>query len=157
MLEASRTVSVEGVCGEVGYQAKTVKIPSNNLVVLAHVKLDLKSFHRLSTRDVTHVRKCTRPSPAFPSCKRRKAGRGLGTRLVHSTAVHCVGRHFQILYACAYANHSHYSGNETIVLTQKSRALIVYLYAWLARSIPVVVGKVYGHHIGKKLYSIAYL
>ena len=29
-------------------------------------------------RDVTHVRKCTRPSPAFPYCKRRKAGRGPG-------------------------------------------------------------------------------
>ena len=27
-------------------------------------------------RDVTHVRKCTRPSPAFPYCKRQKAGRG---------------------------------------------------------------------------------
>ena len=32
-------------------------------------------------RDVTHVRKCTRPSPALPYCKRREAGRGLGTRL----------------------------------------------------------------------------
>ena len=31
--------------------------------------------------NVTHVRKYTRPSPAFPYCKRRKAGRGLGTRL----------------------------------------------------------------------------
>ena len=31
--------------------------------------------------DVTYVRKCTSPSPAFPYCKRRKAGRGLGTRL----------------------------------------------------------------------------
>ena len=31
--------------------------------------------------DVTHVRKDTRPSPALPYCKRRKAGRGLGTRL----------------------------------------------------------------------------
>ena len=29
-------------------------------------------------RDVTHVRKCTRPSPAFPYYKRRKAGRGPG-------------------------------------------------------------------------------
>ena len=28
-----------------------------------------------------HVRKETRPSPAYLSCKRRKAGRGLGTRL----------------------------------------------------------------------------
>ena len=58
------------------YQAKTVKTHSNNLVVLAHVQL--KPFYRLSTRDVTHVRKCTRPSPALPYCKRRKAGRGPG-------------------------------------------------------------------------------
>ena len=56
-----------------------MKTHSNNLVVLAHVQL--KPFYRLSTRDVTHVRKCTRPSPAFPYCKRRKAGWGLGTRL----------------------------------------------------------------------------
>ena len=34
--------------------------------------------------DVTHVRKCTRPSPALPYCKRREAGRGLGTTLEHS-------------------------------------------------------------------------
>ena len=39
------------------YQAKTVKTHSNNLVVLAHVQL--KPFYCLSTRDVTHVRKCT--------------------------------------------------------------------------------------------------
>ena len=48
----------------------------SNLVVLAHVQL--KSFYRLSTHDVTHVRKCTRPSPALPYCKRREAGRGPG-------------------------------------------------------------------------------
>ena len=30
-----------------------------------------------STRDVIHVRKCTRPSPTFLYCKRRKAGQGL--------------------------------------------------------------------------------
>ena len=28
--------------------------------------------------DVTHVRKCTRPSPALPYCKQREAGRGTG-------------------------------------------------------------------------------
>ena len=28
--------------------------------------------------DITHVRKCTRPSPALPYCKRREAGRGPG-------------------------------------------------------------------------------
>ena len=31
------------------------------------------------------------------------------------------------------------------------------LYARLAQSIPVVVGKPYGHHVGKELYLIAYL
>ena len=30
---------------------------------------------------VTHMINYTRPSPTFPYCKRRKAGRGLGTRL----------------------------------------------------------------------------
>ena len=58
------------------YQAKTVKTHSNNLIVLAHVQL--KPICRLSTRDVTHVRKCTRPSPALPYCKRQEAGRGPG-------------------------------------------------------------------------------
>ena len=71
---------------------------SNNLVALAHVQL--KPFYRLSTRDVTHVRKCTRPSPAFPYCKRRKAGRGLGTRLeLRRVRVDCrkaFSRHVQV-------------------------------------------------------------
>ena len=58
------------------YQTKTVKTHSNNLAVLAHVQL--MPFYRLSTRDVTHVKKCTRPSPALPNCKGRKAGRGPG-------------------------------------------------------------------------------
>ena len=44
------------------YQGKTVKTHSNILVALVHVQL--KSFYRLSTRDVIHVRECTRPSPA---------------------------------------------------------------------------------------------
>ena len=52
---------------------------TNNLVVLAHVQLKL--FYRLSTRDVTHVRKCTRPSPAFRTASDGKLGEGLGTRL----------------------------------------------------------------------------
>ena len=41
---------------------QTVKTHSNILVVLAHVQF--KSFYHLSTCDVTHVRKCTRPSPS---------------------------------------------------------------------------------------------
>ena len=36
------------------------------------------SIKPLLPRDVTHVRKCTRPSPALPYCKRREAGRGPG-------------------------------------------------------------------------------
>ena len=58
------------------YQSKTVKTHSSNLVVLTHIQL--KSFYRLSIRDVTHMRKHTRPSPALPYCKRREAGRGPG-------------------------------------------------------------------------------
>ena len=50
-----------------------MKTRSNNLVVLAHVQLN--PFYRLSTCDVTHVGKCTRPSPTLPYCKRREAGR----------------------------------------------------------------------------------
>ena len=43
-----------------------------------------------------------------------------------------------------------------LVLTQnRALTVTVYLYAWLARSIPVVVGKAYTHHVGKKLYFIA--
>ena len=60
------------------YQAKTVKTHSNNLVVLAHVQLKPFYFYRLATRDVTHGRKCTRPSPALLYCKRLEAGRGPG-------------------------------------------------------------------------------
>ena len=63
------------------YQAKTVNTHSNNLVVLAHVQF--LPFYRLSTRDVTHVRKCTRPSPALPYCKRQEAGRGPGKETTH--------------------------------------------------------------------------
>ena len=53
-----------------------VKTHSNYLVVLAHIQLSL--FYSLSTRDVTHIRKCTRPSPALPYYKQREAGQGPG-------------------------------------------------------------------------------
>ena len=43
---------------------KIVKTHSNILVMLTHIQL--KYFYHLSTRDVTHVTKCTRPSPALP-------------------------------------------------------------------------------------------
>ena len=42
----------------------------------AHVKLPV--FLPLSTLDVTHVRKCTRPSPLYRTKQRLKAGRGTG-------------------------------------------------------------------------------
>ena len=60
------------------YQAKIVKMHCNNLVVLTHVQL--KSFYRLSTHDVTHVRKCTRLSPTLPYCKQWEAGGGPGNK-----------------------------------------------------------------------------
>ena len=34
-------------------------------------------------RDVTHVRKCTRPSPTLPYCKRREAGQGPGNEAIN--------------------------------------------------------------------------
>ena len=45
----------------------------------AHVKLPV--FLPLSTLDVTHVRKCTRPSPLYRTASDGKLGMGLGTRL----------------------------------------------------------------------------
>ena len=56
--------------------------------MLAHVQL--KPFYRLSTRDVTHVRKCTRPSPALPYWKRREAGRGPGNEAIPPPFLHTV-------------------------------------------------------------------
>ena len=69
----------------------------------------------------------------------------------------CPLRGTPILYACAHGvsfpDHSQCSGNETNAHT-KLRALTMYQYARLAQSIPVVVGKAYGHHIGKEMYSV---
>ena len=45
----------------------------------AHVKLPV--FLPLSTLDVTHVRKCTRPSPLYRTASDEKLGVGLGMRL----------------------------------------------------------------------------
>ena len=62
-----------------------MKTHSNNLVMLAHIQL--KSFYRLSTCDVTHVRKFTRPSPAYLlycTASDGKLGEGLGTWLQSS-------------------------------------------------------------------------
>ena len=68
-------------CSSEFYQAKTVKTHSNNLVMLAHVQL--KSFYCLSTHDITHVKKCTRPSPALPYYKQQEAGWGAGNEATH--------------------------------------------------------------------------
>ena len=35
-------------------------------------------------RDIIHMRKCTRPSPALPYSKRRKAGRGPGNKAIQT-------------------------------------------------------------------------
>ena len=45
----------------------------------AHVQLPV--FLPLSTLDVTHVSKCTRPSPLYRTASDGKLGVGLGTRL----------------------------------------------------------------------------
>ena len=58
-------------------------------------------------RDVAHVRKCTRPSPALPYCD-GKLGEGLGTRLPFR--VECCKKHdevcgfkdAQIIYSTCY-------------------------------------------------------
>ena len=42
----------------------------------------LPVFLPLSTLDVTHVRKCTRPSPLYSTASDKKLGVGLGMRLV---------------------------------------------------------------------------
>ena len=49
----------------------------------------LSPLYLCSTLYVTHVIKKTRPSPAFPYCKRRKAERDLGTRLVYVYYSNC--------------------------------------------------------------------
>ena len=101
------------------YQAKTVKTHSNNLVMLTHVQL--KPFYRLSTRDVTHVRKCTRPSPALPYCKRREAGRGPGYEAMvfwESGFVQIAMYQFHILgYSYDLVGHAQTERCELVLLT----------------------------------------
>ena len=48
----------------------------------------LPVFLPLSTLDVTHVRKCTRPSPLYRTASDEKLGDGLGTRLHHTHISH---------------------------------------------------------------------
>ena len=75
----------------------------------------------------------------------------------HSVAVRCERRHFLILYACAH---------EVLFPDQIPRSLVWERHlvhkgnerrARLARSLPVVVGKVCEHHTGKALNSAANL
>ena len=57
------------------------------LAVLRPIRpLSFRSFYRLSTLDVTHMRKCTRPSPLYRTASDEKMGVGLGTRL-HTTNI----------------------------------------------------------------------
>ena len=60
-------------------------------------------------RDVTHVRKCTRPSPALPYCKRQEAGRGPGNEannraflLLRDVAIRSVGSAIRNVRARAF-------------------------------------------------------
>ena len=94
------------------YQTKIVKTHNNNLVVFAHVQL--KSFYRLSTRDVTHVRKCTRPSPALPYCKRWEAGRGPGNKVTMKVEQNQKWNPYQTMFFPCFANTTH---NCTFVVT----------------------------------------
>ena len=66
-------------------------------------------------RDVTHVRKCTRPSPALPYCKRREAGRGLGTRLLLSTSA--VSQATESRVGAKQTLHTQYTLTRTITLS----------------------------------------
>ena len=43
-----------------------------------------RSFYHLSTLDITHMRKCTRPSPHYRTASVKKLGMGLGMRLTHT-------------------------------------------------------------------------
>ena len=67
----------------------------------AHVKLPV--FLPLSTLDVTHVRKCTRPSPLYRTASDEKLGVGLGTRLV---IVWCVFVVICVVCVCGGIVHS---------------------------------------------------
>ena len=62
------------------------------VVTLAHAQLN--PFYHPFYPDIPHVRKDTRPSPAFPYCKQRKAGWGLGTRL-YSPCADILALHIQ--------------------------------------------------------------
>ena len=50
-----------------------------------YAHIDFTSFYRLSTLDVTHVRKCTRLS-RIPYCNQRKAGHGTGNEATITTS-----------------------------------------------------------------------
>ena len=75
-------------------------------------------------------------------------------------AVCCEGWHFLILYTCTHKVLFTNQTPQSLVwglVHMKSCELTSMQYAWLARSFPVVLGKAYEHHVGKALFSAAYL
>ena len=70
----------------------------------------LPVFLPLSTLDVTHVRRCTRPSPLYRTKQRRKAGRGTGNeanvnRLLYMVVHHsCSSRNWLAWFICMYTS-----------------------------------------------------
>ena len=67
-------------------------------------------------------------------------------------AVRCEGRHFFTLYACAHEVSFHWP-NTTLISLGTTLVPKRNDCARLARSLPVVVGKVYEHRIGKALQT----
>ena len=108
---------------------------------LRSIKSSLPSLYHY----VTHVIKYSRPSTAFPYFKRRKAGRGLGTRL----KITCV-QLFSLLYSRVptrcWMNTMGIRNRETGVLcymkTKKGRSLFTIVYL-------VVAAGIYSHRLAQ--------
>ena len=58
----------------------------------------LPVFLPLSTLDVTHVRRCTRPSPLYRTKQRRKAGRGTGNEATLRSHCSTSQLYYQLLW-----------------------------------------------------------
>ena len=72
-------------CQNGSHKARLRKLSITQLWAWPHRRsayAQLSPLYLLSTLYVTHMIKYSRPSTAFLYCKRRKAGRGLGTRLL---------------------------------------------------------------------------
>ena len=77
-------------------------------------------------RDVTHVRKCTRPSPTLPYCKRREAGRGPGNEASDTTCTvqpYCSA--LLSLLALSLAQYCFSNGDQVGFLTEKTLAHLI--------------------------------